>query len=303
VVAGVMEHIEQAGVHSGDSACVLPPHTLQPDMINQINEATRALAFELGVKGLMNVQYAVKDGLLYILEVNPRASRTVPFVSKATGIAWAKVATKVMTGISLQEQGITEEVRPGHISVKEAVFPFARFPGVDPVLGPEMRSTGEVMGIDRDLGLAYARSQLGAGQMLPTQGTVFISVKDADKPRVEAVARKFFRLGFEIMATSGTYAHLSQQGIKTLFTHKVSDNKRPHVVDHLVNGEISLVINTSEGRDPFRDAYNIRRCAVERGLPYITTIAAAQATVDAVESLLLNDRLSVTALQDFHAQV
>ncbi|MBU1274848.1 MAG: carbamoyl-phosphate synthase large subunit, partial [Proteobacteria bacterium] len=300
VVAGVMEHIEQAGVHSGDSACVLPPHNLTPAMVKEIKEATYALARELGVRGLMNVQYAVKDGLLYLLEVNPRASRTVPFVSKATGIPWAKVATKALLGQTLAQQGITEEVIPKHYSVKEAVFPFVRFPGVDPWLGPEMRSTGEVMGIDRDLGLAFAKSQLGASQKLPTSGTVFISVKDADKPAVAPIAAKLNRLGFELMATTGTHAFLSGQGIACRHVFKVSES-RPHVVDAMVNGEIDLVINTAVGKGPASDAYLIRRTALERGLAYCTTLAAARATADAVEALLKNNTLTVTPLQDYYA--
>ena len=263
------------------------------------DEATYALAKELGVKGLMNVQYAVKDGLLYLLEVNPRASRTVPFVSKATGIPWAKVATKVMMGLSLAEQGITSEVVPKHYSVKEAVFPFVRFTGVDPWLGPEMRSTGEVMGIDRDLGLAFAKSQLGAGQKLPTKGTVFISVKDADKAAAAPIAATFHRLGFDIVATTGTHAFFSQQGIACRQVFKVSE-ARPHVVDAMVNGEIDLVINTAEGKGPASDAYRIRRTALDRGLAYITTLAAARATAQAVEALLKNDTITVTPLQDYY---
>ncbi|MBU4278323.1 MAG: carbamoyl-phosphate synthase large subunit [Proteobacteria bacterium] len=300
VVAGIMEHIEQAGVHSGDSACVLPPHNLTPAMIKEIKEASYALARELGVLGLMNIQYAVKDGLLYLLEVNPRASRTVPFVSKATGIPWAKVATKVMMGQTLAGQGITEEVVPKHYSVKEAVFPFVRFPGVDPWLGPEMRSTGEVMGIDRDLGLAFAKSQMGASQNLPTKGKVFISVKDADKPAVAPIAAKLHRLGFDLLATTGTHAFLTKQGIDCRHVFKVSES-RPHVVDAMVNGEIDLVINTTEGKGPASDAYLIRRTALERGLAYCTTLAAARATADAVEALLKNDTLTVTPLQDYYA--
>ncbi|MBI4798234.1 MAG: carbamoyl-phosphate synthase large subunit, partial [Desulfarculus sp.] len=300
LLAGVMEHIEQAGVHSGDSACVLPPHNLQAAMIDEIRRATHALAFELGVKGLMNIQYAVKDELLYILEVNPRASRTVPFVSKATGVPWAKVATKVMMGRTLIEQGLTSEVWPKHISVKEAVFPFVRFPGVDPVLGPEMRSTGEVMGIDHNLGLAFAKSQLGAGQVLPTTGAVFISVKDDDKAAVVPLAAKFHRLGFAILATKGTHARLTAEGIQAKLTPKVSEVTRPHVVDLMKNGDIQLVINSAEGKGSASDAYLIRRQALERGLPYITTLAAAKATVDAVEALLRSDHLSVTPLQDYY---
>jgi len=300
VVAGIMEHIEEAGVHSGDSACVLPPHTLGEEMLAEIRQATRALAMELGVNGLMNVQYAVMDGLLYLLEVNPRASRTVPFVSKATGIPWAKVATKVMAGVSLAEQGMTREVVPRHISVKEAVLPFVRFSGVDPVLGPEMRSTGEVMGIDRGLGLAFARSQLAAGQKLPTKGTVFVSVKDDDKAAVVEVAAKFHRLGFEVVATHGTRQALMDAGLAAELVHKVSE-RRPHVVDRIVNGEVDLVINTAQGKGPASDAYLMRRTALERGIPYITTLAAARATVEAVEALIMSDRLSVTALQDYYA--
>ncbi len=300
VVAGIMEHIEQAGVHSGDSACVLPPHTLDAAMLDEIRQATHALAGELGVRGLMNIQYAVKDGLLYLLEVNPRASRTVPFVSKATGVPWAKVATKVMLGMSLDELGITGEVVPGHISVKEAVFPFVRFPGVDPVLGPEMRSTGEVMGIDRGYGLAFAKSQLAAGQVLPTSGTVFVSAKDADKAAIAPLAAKFHRLGFDIVATTGTNAFLTGRNVPSTMVKKVSEG-RPHVVDHIVNGEIDLVINTAEGKGPASDAYQIRRQALDRGVPYITTVAAARATADAVEAVLKSD-LTVTPLQDYYAR-
>ncbi len=302
VVAGIMEHIEEAGVHSGDSACVLPPHTLGREMLQEIMAATRDLAFELGVKGLMNVQYAVMEGRLYILEVNPRASRTVPFVSKATGVPWAKVATKVMAGVSLVEQGITEEVVPRHLSVKEAVLPFVRFSGVDPVLGPEMRSTGEVMGIDRDLGLAFGRSQMGAGQELPKSGTVFISVKDDDKAAAVPVAAKFHRLGFNVVATRGTHATLQAQGVEAGLVWKVSE-RRPHVVDAIINGEVQLVINTAQGKGPASDAYLMRRSALERGIPYITTLAAARATVDAVEALLKSDHLSVTALQDYYREM
>jgi carbamoyl-phosphate synthase large subunit len=295
-----MEHIEQAGVHSGDSACVLPPHTLSPAILAEIRAATKSLALELGVKGLMNIQFAVKDNLLYVLEVNPRASRTAPFVSKATGIPWAKVATKVMLGISLAEQGITQEVIPRHISVKEAVFPFVRFPKVDPVLGPEMRSTGEVMGIDYKLGMAYAKSQVGAGQNLPEKGAVFISVKDADKPLAAPLAAKFQKLGFKVLASRGTHAFLSGRGIDCNLVYKVSEHKRPHVVDRMVNGEIDLVINTSEGKDPYQDSYHIRRSALERGISYVTTMAGAKATVEGVEALQQRKGFTVTPLQEYY---
>jgi carbamoyl-phosphate synthase large subunit len=299
VVAGIMEHIEQAGVHSGDSACVLPPHTLKPAMVEEIRQASYALAFELGVKGLMNLQCAVKDDLLYLLEVNPRASRTVPFVSKATGVPWAKVATKVMVGVTLMQQGVIKEVNPRHSSVKEAVFPFVRFSGVDPVLGPEMRSTGEVMGVDMNLGLAYAKSQQAAGQVLPKSGTVFLSLKDTDKDAAGPLAAKFYRLGFSIIATRGTHVRLKTQGIPAKVVNKVSE-ARPHVVDHIKNGEINLVINTAEGKGPKSDAYLIRREALERGLPYITTLAAAKATVDAVEEMLRTEGVTATSLQDYY---
>ena len=303
VVAGIMEHIEQAGVHSGDSACVLPPHTLGPAMIDEIRRATHALAFELGVRGLMNIQFAIQGGLLYLLEVNPRASRTVPFVSKATGVPWAKVATKVMAGLSLREQGVTEEVIPSHYSVKEAVFPFVRFPGVDPVLGPEMRSTGEVMGIDKTVGLAFAKSQIAAGQRLPTEGQVFISVRQSDKSHVLPVARKFHELGFQIVATAGTNEYFNQNGVPSSLVFKVSES-RPHVVDAMKSGQIALVINTGgdKAKGTYNDAYMIRRTAVERGIAYITTMAAATATVEAVEALKTSGRLGVTPLQEYYAQ-
>ena len=302
VVAGVMEHIEQAGIHSGDSACVLPPWELGPAMVDEIKSATKALAFELGVRGLMNVQYAIMNGLLYILEVNPRASRTVPFVSKATGIPWAKVATKVMAGISLIEQGITSSPDPKHVSVKEAVFPFVRFPGVDPVLGPEMRSTGEVMGIDRTLGLAVAKSQLAAGQVLPQKGTVFVSVMDEDKAKTVPIVRKYFELGFNIVATTGTQRYLEMEGVPSSQVYKVSAIRRPNVVDRIRDGKIDLVINTAVGRGSTRDAYEIRRTAVERGIPYITTTPLARATADAIKALIDEEHLGVRALQDWYGK-
>ena len=213
LICGIMEHIEEAGIHSGDSACVLPPYTLKPDQIERIKSNTYALARELGVKGLMNIQYAIKGETLYVLEVNPRASRTIPFVSKATGIPWAKVATRVMLGRTLESQGLTQEVVPPHISVKESVFPFLRFPGVDTLLGPEMKSTGEVMGIDQGFGLAFAKSQLAAGMDLPLTGTVFISVKDQDKKMILSTAQKLYNLGFKIMATAGTSQFLEQSRV------------------------------------------------------------------------------------------
>ncbi|HJU06414.1 MAG TPA: carbamoyl-phosphate synthase large subunit, partial [Nitrospiraceae bacterium] len=243
VVAGIMEHIEEAGVHSGDSACSLPPYTLESRMVDEITRQTTALALELGVVGLMNAQFAVKDGNLYILEVNPRGSRTVPFVSKAIGIPLAKLAMKVMVGKTLDELGVIEVHRPTHVSVKEAVFPFTKFAGVDVLLGPEMKSTGEVMGIDGDFGWAFAKSQAAAGVALPTAGTVFISVKDEDRPAAVEVARNLSRLGFVIQATRGTAAHLREHGLTVATVNKVKDG-RPHIVDHIKNGEIHLVVNT-----------------------------------------------------------
>ncbi len=298
LLIGIMEHIEQAGIHSGDSACVLPPRTLSQKIIGEIREATKALAMELQVKGLMNIQFAVKDENLYLLEVNPRASRTVPFVSKATGVAWAKVAARVMLGQSLAEQKV-EEVVPKHISVKEAVLPFVRFAGVDPVLGPEMRSTGEVMGIDYNYGLAFAKSQLAAGQKLPAKGEVFISVRDKDKPLVLPAAQTLSRLGFSLVATSGTQAWLKQHGVESKLIRKVSEG-RPNVVDSIINGNIQLVINTTEGKGSASDSYQIRRTALERGLPYITTVSAALATAAAIEAIHNQPRFSVTSLQNYY---
>ena len=298
IIIGIMEHIEQAGIHSGDSACVLPPRTLSAAIINEIRQSTQALADELQVKGLMNIQFAVKEEELYLLEVNPRASRTVPFVSKATGVPWAKVAAKVMLGVSLAEQKVREVV-PKHISIKEAVLPFARFAGVDPVLGPEMRSTGEVMGIDENYGLAYAKSQLAAGQKLPREGTVFLSVKDNDKNSVVALAQGLAELGFSLLATDGTRDYLMRNGVAAKLVHKVCQS-RPHVVDAMINGEIQMVINTSQGKGSASDSYLIRRTAVERGLPYITTISAAMATLEALQVLGKDKKFTVTTLQDYY---
>jgi carbamoyl-phosphate synthase large subunit len=298
VIAGVMEHIEQAGIHSGDSASVLPPHTLSHEILTVIKNNTRALARELNVVGLMNVQYAVKKDTVYVLEVNPRASRTVPFVSKATGIPWAKVAAKLMTGKKLAELGIATEVETDHISVKESVFPFKRFLGVDPVLGPEMKSTGEVMGIGRDFGNAFAKSQIAAGQVLPLHGSVFISVNDKDKDAITPIAGKLLSLGFNLVATSGTAVVLGTSGLPSRKVLKVSEG-RPSVVDLIKNREINLVINTPTGRKPKADEASIRTIAVQYNIPYITTIAGAHAAVSAIESLLKGE-LHVMSLQEYH---
>jgi carbamoyl-phosphate synthase large subunit len=298
VIGGIMEHIEAAGVHSGDSACVLPPYSIKPALITEITQATKAMAKELNVIGLMNVQYAIKDDRLYVIEVNPRASRTVPFVSKATGVPLAKLATKIMLGRTLVELGFTQEVIPSHISVKEAVLPFDRFPNVDTLLGPEMKSTGEVMGLGADFGSAYAKAQLGAGQKLPVEGTVFISVMDSDKAAVVPVAREFNHLGFSILATGGTFSYLKESGIDAQHINKLEQG-RPHVEDAIKNGEIHLVINTGKGDGPRNDGYVIRRAALKFGVPYVTTTAGALAVSKAVAALK-SKVLTVCPLQDYH---
>ena len=298
IIGGIMEHIEAAGVHSGDSACVLPPHSIGSEMIAQITVATKAMAAELKVVGLMNVQYAIKDNQLYVIEVNPRASRTIPFVSKATGIPLAKLATKVMLGKTLAELGLTEEVVPRHQSVKEAVLPFDRFPDVDTLLGPEMKSTGEVMGIGTDFGLAYAKAQLGAGQRLPLSGTVFISVGDEDKAAILDVARQFSDMRFDILATDGTWSHLCANGIPAERINKVSQGQ-PHAADAIKNGRIQLIINTGTGDEPRRDGYTIRRAALKFKVPYATTAAGALAVCRAVGALR-EKPFEVKAIQDYH---
>jgi carbamoyl-phosphate synthase large subunit len=252
----------------------------------------------LGVKGLMNIQYAIKGDTLYVLEVNPRASRTIPFVSKTTGIPWAKVATRVMLGLTLESQGLTREIVPSHISVKESVFPFLRFPGVDTLLGPEMKSTGEVMGIDQSFGLAFAKSQLAAGVDLPLSGTVFISVKDQDKKMILSTAQKLYNLRFKIMATAGTSQFLNQAGIPNQKVNKVREG-RPHVVDLMKNGEIQLVINTTIGSKSVSESASIRQTALLNQIPYTTTVAGARATAEAIEALQ-QKKLSVRTIQEYH---
>ncbi len=284
VVAGIMEHIEEAGIHSGDSACILPPMTISAPLLKLIKQQTKMLARELKVVGLMNIQYAVKDGKLYVLEVNPRASRTVPFVSKAIGVPLAKLATKVMLGKSLKELGFTEVTQPKHVSVKEAVFPFNRFPEVDILLGPEMKSTGEVMGIDQSFGLAFAKSQMAAGFKMPTQGTVFISVNDYHKDKIITVAEAFQKAGFKILATRGTALYLLEHGIGAGVVLKISEG-RPHIVDYIKNGDIQIVINTSIGRKSSGDAYHIRHSALIYNILYTTTIAGARALAEATTAI------------------
>ena len=297
LIGGVMQHIEEAGIHSGDSACVIPPYSLPAAVVEEIKRQTRALARELNVCGLMNVQFAVgRDGTVYVLEVNPRASRTVPFVSKATGVPLAWYAALVMVGQTLDELGLTEEVTPRHFSVKESVFPFNKFPGVDIILGPEMRSTGEVMGIDDSFPMAFAKSQMAAGSPLPLSGTVFLSVTDRDKAEVVPIARALAEMGYHLLATRGTAAALRQAGIEVEEVHKLKEG-RPNLIDHRKNGRIALVINTPSGKGPRTDEGVIRAAAVAHGVTCITTLSAAQAAVEACRALR-NHKLTVAALQD-----
>ena len=284
IIIGVMEHIEEAGIHSGDSACSLPPYSLAPEIVVRLKQQTRELAKALRVRGLMNVQYAIKDNEIYVIEVNPRASRTVPFVGKATGVPWAKIAAKVMAGKSLDELGIQELPPPKHTSVKEVVFPFAKFPGVDVILGPEMRSTGEVMGIDDDFPTAFAKSQIAAGTVLPTKGTVFISVREEDKAAIVPVATKLAACGFSIIATGGTHGVLRQNDIPATKVSKMAEG-RPNIKDLIKNGQLQLIINTPTKKGPQTDEGKIRALAVVNKVPMITTVTAASAAVRAIESL------------------
>jgi len=300
VVGGVMEHIEKAGIHSGDSACALPPYSLGDDQIQCIKTQTRALAKELGVIGLLNIQFAIKNETVYVLEVNPRASRTVPFVSKAIGVPLAKLATKVMLGQRLHDLGFSEEREVGHIAVKEAVFPFVKFPGVDVVLGPEMKSTGEVMGIDRDFRKAYIKSQIAAGSPLPTSGKVFLSVKNRDKRAVLQGAKRLAEMGFSLVATVGTAKLLRRQGMTVELVHKVQESLRPNIVDLMKRGEVALVFSTPEDGRARKDSYLIRRTAVTQNIPYYTTVDGAEAAVGGIEALLKGE-MTVQPLQDYHA--
>jgi carbamoyl-phosphate synthase large subunit len=300
VVGGVMEHVEKAGIHSGDSACALPPYSLGDDQIDRIKAQTRALAKELGVIGLLNIQFAIKNETVYVLEVNPRASRTVPFVSKAIGVPLAKLATKVMLGASLRELGFAEEREVGHLAVKEAVFPFIKFPGVDVLLGPEMKSTGEVMGIDRDFRKAYVKSQIAANSPLPTSGKVFLSVKNRDKRAVLQVAKRLAEMGFSLVATAGTAKLLMRQGMTVEMVYKVNESMRPNIVDLMKRNEIALVFNTPEDGRARKDSYLIRRTAVTQNIPYYTTVDGAQAAIGGIEALLKGE-MSVQSLQDYYA--
>ncbi|MCK5566025.1 MAG: carbamoyl-phosphate synthase large subunit, partial [Planctomycetes bacterium] len=284
VIGGIMEHIEEAGVHSGDSACSLPPMSISKPVIEEIKRQTKLLALELKVLGLLNIQFAVKDEDVYIIEVNPRASRTVPFVSKSIGVPLAKIAAKVMAGKTLDELGFTEQVVKDHYSVKEAVFPFLKFPGIDTLLGPEMLSTGEVMGISDDFGMAFAKSQMAAGNALPTKGTVFMSVKDADKDKAVDIARQLDALGFNILATGGTCSAIEKASIPAQRVLKITEG-RPNVVDSILNDEIDLIINTTIGKQSIKDSFSIRRNALDKQLPYVTTMRGAWAVAKAIEAL------------------
>jgi carbamoyl-phosphate synthase large subunit len=299
VIGAIMEHIEEAGIHSGDSACVIPTFSLSQKVLDEISSATKAMARELNVRGLMNVQFAVKGDDVYVLEVNPRASRTVPFVSKAIGVPLAKLAAKVMTGKSLRELGFIKEIVPKHFSVKEAVFPFLRYEGLDISLGPEMKSTGEVMGIDIDLGLAYAKSQMAAPPPLPKRGRVFVSVKDADKEAIIPVAREFLKLGFEIVSTSGTAQALTEAKIKVTKVFKIHEG-RPNVLDRIKNGDINFIINTPSGKIPREHEVVIRNAALAAKIPIMTTVRAALASANGIRSLQKR-KVQVRSLQEYHA--
>jgi carbamoyl-phosphate synthase large subunit len=296
-IGGIMEHIEQAGVHSGDSACSLPPHSLDPEIQNWLRNAIHKIALELGVVGLMNAQFAIQDGVVYILEVNPRASRTVPFIAKATGVPLAMIAAKCMAGVSLKEQGWTKEVIPPYFAVKMPVFPFTKFPGVDPILGPEMKSTGEVMGVGHSFGAAFSKALLGAGQTIPKEGKVFISVREADKAQVVSLAKTLSDYGFSLVATQGTARVLEKSGVPCASVNKVTEG-RPHIVDMIKNDEIDFIVNTTEGEQAIADSFTIRRSAVQHKVPYTTTLAGGKAIAQA---LCHDASKEVSRLQSLHA--
>jgi len=302
IIAGVMEHIEEAGIHSGDSCCALPPFTLAENIVQEIEESTRAMAEELDVRGLINVQYALRGETLYVLEVNPRASRTVPFVAKATGIPWAGIATKVIMGRRLADLGITQEVRPPHSAVKAPVFPWSRFPGVDPVLGPEMKSTGEVMGIDSKFGIAFAKSQIAAGNVWAQRGKVFVSVNNRDKRNIISIAKRLSGLGFSLVATHGTATVLRTNGMDVEELPKVQEGARPNIVDRMKNGEIAFLINTPSGRHCRPFEVSIRATAVRLGVPLVTTLSGAAAVVLGLEEMA-HGPMNVRSLQEFQSDL
>ena len=298
VIAGVMEHIEEAGIHSGDSACSLPAISLPAEIIEEMKNQTQALAKELKVIGLINIQFAVQNSEIFIIEVNPRASRTIPFVSKSIGVPLAKIAARVMAGKSLKEIGFTEEVQPTHISVKESVFPFNKFSDVDILLGPEMKSTGEVMGIDKTFGRAFAKSQLATGVKLPLKGTAFISVKDSDKPKAATIAKGLRELGYKILATAGTADSLKKAGIEIDLINKVKEGS-PHCVEMIESKKIDLVINTTFGEQAIEDSFSLRRSSLNQNLPYCTTIAGAYALLGGLKAMK-EESLGITAIQEYN---
>ncbi|MBL8186704.1 MAG: carbamoyl-phosphate synthase large subunit, partial [Acidobacteria bacterium] len=300
VIAGIQEHIEEAGIHSGDSSCVLPPYMVKPEHLDTMRKYTRQLAQALDVRGLMNIQFAIKDDIVYVLEVNPRASRTVPFVSKATGVPLAKIASRVMTGRKLSEFNLPDELTVSSFFIKEPVFPFVKFPGVDPVLGPEMRSTGEVMGVGDSFGAAFAKAQMGANATLPTTGTAFISVNDNDKKNAVRIAKRLHELGFKIVATRGTAGFLSDAGVPAERVYKVNEG-RPNVVDLIKSDEIDLIVNTPLGRASFYDERAIRRAAMQYNVVTFTTLTGANAAASAIASMKKDGKLSVISLQEHHA--
>ncbi|MCC7186978.1 MAG: ATP-grasp domain-containing protein, partial [Acidobacteria bacterium] len=297
IVGGVLEHVEEAGVHSGDAACVMPPHSLNAEVVERLKDIAPALAAELNVVGLMNVQFAVQGKAIYVLEVNPRASRTVPFISKATGVPLARVAARCMAGKTLKSLGLTEDPEPPHVAVKESVFPFARFSNTDVILGPEMKSTGEVMGLDTTVNAAFAKSQLAAGTKLPKGGLCFVSVKDDDKPALVDLARRLLKLGFTLCATGGTHAYLEKKGVAAEKVLKVLQGS-PNAVDRIEQGQVALVINTTAGKKEISDSYSIRRGALVKGVPYFTTVDAARMLVGALEAQAAGER-TYRPLQDW----
>jgi carbamoyl-phosphate synthase large subunit len=302
VIGGIMEHIEEAGIHSGDSSCVVPPFICPERHLQTIRDYTRRIARALKVVGLMNVQFATKDDMVYVLEVNPRASRTIPYLSKATGVSLAKIAARVMTGRTLAELGLTADLDVSGVFVKSPVFPFVRFPGVDTILGPEMKSTGEVMGGSTSFGVAFAKAQLSVGQRLPETGTAFVSVNNDDKPNLIQIARDLTDLGFRLIATRGTAAYLRAYGLDVDVVFKVNEG-RPNIADEIVNRKVDLIINTPLGRESFFDDRTVRRAAMMHEVPCITTLTGAQATVSAIRALRQQGILGVCALQDYYAGI
>jgi carbamoyl-phosphate synthase large subunit len=298
-IGGIMEHIEQAGIHSGDSGCSLPPATLSREVQDELGRQVTAMAQALNVVGLMNTQFAIQNGIIYILEVNPRASRTVPFVSKAIGLPLAKIAARVMVGMSLEDQGLSASRVPPYYSVKESVFPFVKFPEADPILGPEMKSTGEVMGTGRSFAEAYAKAQLASGVLLPRRGVALLSVRDRDKPGAVKLGRILLERGFDIVATTGTAVALAEGGVSCRRVNKVREG-RPHIVDMIKNDELALIVNTTEGKQAIRESHPIRSAAVRHRVTYYTTLAAAVATTLALDHL---DNGDVNRLQDLHREL